>query len=477
MRSALIASVLLATLPAHADDNNKPLHPGDIGRAFVSPFDEVFKRMREQKAAEKPKDPDEHTAADVANAPLPGKESGRVDRGEHDSTMRNIGQGMLFLPKLLLEVTFAPVRASLWTYEHYSLGDRFKRVAFDKTNTYGVTPWLFVDTTYGGVTLGGRFVHRNLFGAREKFALRAGFGGKFSEVVEGDFKTGQRLGPGTSLELHGEYDSRPHDPFYGIGNENDAMQVRFRQQIKRATTTLDLLAPDEKYFHLRMAGAITDLNYGVAEVGTPIDMVYDTGMLTGWTGTRNLYGELELRYDSRRVSATLESKGVLLDAFMGRVHQLEAGNDYLRYGGKAIRFQPLGSGRTLATRLHVEAVNGTPTDVAFSQLPQLGGTSLLRGYPSERFRDRTALAGSAEYLWDVSSFMLASVFVDAGRVYSGVRDIKFEDMRMGYGATLQLVDHRQFLAGISVASSIDGGLFLNLVLDPVYEPEPRVRQK
>ncbi|HEY5950843.1 MAG TPA: hypothetical protein VIV40_35365, partial [Kofleriaceae bacterium] len=84
---------------------------------------------------------------------------------------------------------------------------------------------------------------------------------------------------------------------------------------------------------------------------------------------------------------------------------------------------------------------------------------------------------SAEYIWDVSSFMLASMFVDVGRVYSDITEINGDDLRVGYGASLQLVDKRRFLAGVSVASSIDGGLFLNLVLDPVYEPEPRVRQK
>jgi len=136
-----------------------------------------------------------------------------------------------------------------------------------------------------------------------------------------------------------------------------------------------------------------------------------------------------------------------------------------------------GGGRSLATRLHFETVSGSLDDVAFTQLPQLGGKMLLRGYPADRFRDRVAIAGSTEYFWDVSSFLLASLFVDAGRVYSGLDELTFDDMRLGYGASLQLVDHRSFLAGVSVASSIDGGVFVNVVLDPIYEPEPRVRQK
>jgi hypothetical protein len=492
MKRALITSILCTAAPAHAQEAAvdavaaapaqppqpapaEPLHVKDVGIAFVAPFKTVIEKLREQDAAKKQRKPtDEVTALDVARAPLPGQESGRTDEGEKDSTLRNIGQGVLFVPRMVLETTFAPVRGGLWAYDRYSLGARMQRAAFDKTNTYGIYPTLVINSDYGA-TVGGRFVHRNVFGAREKFSLRGGLGGEFNEIVSGKFTTGDRLGKTASLELFGEYERRPRDPFYGIGNVSGAVETRHRQQLKRVTTTVDILSAAN--FHTRIAGALTDLDYGVADEGPAIDVMYDPSMLTGWSGTRNVYGELELRYDSRRVSSTLESKGILLDAFAGRVHQLEAGNDYWRYGGEAIHFLPLGVGRTLATRLHLESVTGGLDDVAFTQLPQLGGKALLRGYAADRFRDRTAAVASAEYMWDLSSFLLASVFVDAGRVYSDISAVNAEDLRVGYGASLQLVDKRSFLAGISAASSIDGGLFLNLVLDPVYEPEPRVKQK
>jgi hypothetical protein len=418
---------------------------------------------------------DEPTAADVADAPLPGQESGRTDRGDRDSALRNVAQGVLFVPKIAIEATFAPVRGGIWAYEHYSLGSRFQRATFDDTNTYGIAPTLHIDSTYGA-TFGARLVHRNVFGSHERFNLRGGFGGEFNEVVDTSLRSGELLSKTTWFEVRGEWERRPRDTFYGIGNNYGAAEGRHRQQIRRGTGTFDLLAATN--FHVLIAGAITDLNYAVSSDGPAIDMAYDPMQLTGWPGTRNLYGELELRYDSRRMTSTpVIQHGVLIDAFAGRIHQLEDGNNYWRYGGELIHFQPLGMGRTLASRLHLEGVTGGIDDVAFTQLPQLGGKSLLRGYPAERFRDRTAVAGSAEYLWDLSSFLLASVFVDAGRVYSGIDALGFHDLRLGYGAALQLVEQRRFVAGVSVASSIDGGVFVNLVLDPVYEPEPRVRQK
>lgn len=478
MKRALLASILFAAATAHADDAKpEPPKPAANVHQLVEVFDplsRISKAHRDQHADRKPAD--ERAADDVANAPLPGQESGRVDPGEHDSVLRDIGQAVLTVPRVAVETVFAPVRTGLWAYEHYDLGTRAKRIAFDHTNTYGVYPTVYINSDYGA-TFGGRFVHRNLFGAREHFAMRAAFGGEFNQLADAGFRSGDRFGNSAWLELRGEFEQRPHDPFYGIGNMNDVPSVHHRQQLERGTATLDLRADTNT--HVRFNGAITDLSYGVSDdMGLLITEAYGSEMLTGWTGTRNLYGELEVRYDTRRYAPTLEHDGTLLDAFGGRIYQLEdSGNNYYRYGGEAIHFVPLGIGRTLATRLHFEAVTGSYQDVAFTQLPELGGKFLLRGYPVERFRDRVALTGTSEYMWDLNEFLLASVFVDTGRVYSALDDINADNMRVGYGVSLQMMDRGKFFAGVSAASSIDGGLFLNLVLDPVYEPEPRVRQK
>ncbi len=417
---------------------------------------------------------DEPTAADVADAPLPGQESGRTDEGEHDSLLRDVGQGVLAVPRLAIETALAPVRGGLWAYERYDIGDRFHRALFDDTDTYGVLPTLYVDSEYGA-TIGARFIHRNLGGAHERLSVHAAFGGEFNERVATSVRTGDRLGGGAWLEVRSEVERRPKDAFYGIGNNDDAVEAHHRQSLQRASAMLDV--PTSNALHARMAAAVTDLHYDRSHEGPPIDMTYDPSMLTGWTGTRNLYGELEVRYDTRHYRHDLARDGVLLDVFGGRIHQLHAGHDYWRYGGEAIGFLPLATGRTLAARLHLESVTGSRPDVAFTQLPELGGKALLRGYPAERFRDRNAAVTSTEYFWDISKFVTASVFVDIGQVYASFDELGARSMRLGYGTSLQLLWHQKLVGAVSLASSIDGGAFVNLVLDPIYEPEPRVRQR
>lgn len=415
---------------------------------------------------------DEPSAADVQAAPLPGDESGRTDQPGGDSVLRDIGQGVLTVPRLVLVTAMAPVRTGIWVYDRYRLSDRFNQAFFDRTSTYGIYPTVAYESAYG-VNVGGRAVHRNMFGAREKLQLRGARGGQFRALVDGSLHSGTRFGSRVSLALRAEYERRPRDPWYGIGNMDGAPGTRYGEELKRVSSYVDVVVVDG--IVARTTGALTDRVYGPSPEGTPIDAVYDTSMLTGFSGVENLYGELELRWDRRGREATpgrhqIYDRGTMLSAFGGRVHQLQAGNDYWRYGGEAQGFIGLGVGpRSLMTRVHVEAVTGQESDVVFNQLPALGGSSLLRGYAPARFRDRAAVVGTAEYFWGLGQMFLASAFVDVGRVYPSLADFSRDNVRLGYGASLQLHGNRQFIAGVTVASSIDGGVFVNLNFDPSFD--------
>lgn len=423
---------------------------------------------------------DEPAAADVARAPLPGEESGRIDEPEGDSVWRDIGQGVLTPPRVAMEVAMAPVRASVWAFDRYQLIDRFKQVFFDDTGTYGLYPILVLDSTYGA-TIGGRFVHRNVFGEREKLWLRAGTGGQFRVQAEAGLASGLRFGERTQLDVLGEFERRPEDNFFGIGNTAEAMETHFRQEMLRARSSLDVRAVSS--LHVTASGALTDLEFEPSEHEPSIETVFNPMTLTGWTGVRNIYGELELRWDQRSYPAVLDRHGAYTSGgyfalFGGRIHQFEAGGDYWRYGGHAQKFWQIAKGpRVISTRFALDAVTGGYEEVAFMQLPQLGGRTLLRGYERERFRDRLAVVGSVEYTWDIGQLLMASLFTDVGRVYPSFSELHYKDMRVGYGVSLQLHRHHGFLGAVSLASSIDGGFFIDLIWDPVFDVEPRVEQR
>lgn len=406
-----------------------------------------------------------------------------MDEGSGDSAARKIGRGVLLVPKLAIEGTLAPIRGGVWVYERYHLYDRALRLLFNDDETIGVYPIAHLESQYGW-NVGARFVHRDLFGDREHLSLQAGTGGRFRQLTSARLRSGDRFGP-LELELGGEYERRPRDAFYGVGNDvmvGDAgVEARFRERLARVVMVGDLHVVGP--FHLRGSGSLADFEFGRSSTGAPIDELYAPDTLVGFEGIRQAYGELELRWDSRRPASVWEARSVratgwLLSGFAGRVTALDDSADYFRLGVDLQRFIPLGRGpRVLSLRLYGEEVTGDLDEVPFTQLPRLGGRTLLRGYALDQFRDRVAAMGSAEYSWDLSRNLSTSAFVDAGRVFPSLQALDVDGMRVGYGIAIEAHSERSFLLRASLASSIDGGVFLDIAFDPVFDQDLRVERR
>lgn len=432
-----------------------------------------------------------------AAEPLPGHESGRTDAADDgDSTLRKIGRGTLFLPRVAFDTALQPVRAGLWAWDRYRLEDLYYRIFFNDARTVGITPTVGYDYGYGvdGIYGGARFVARDLFGEREHLLLEAATGMQYRQHYTGELRSGDRFGKRLALTLDGGFEQRPEDPFYGIGNgdlvatpampidprvDSTAVLARYRQQRFRFA----LLADSQvwRQLHVRGGAALTDVAFRPSDIGMPIDTVYDTRGLVGWGGVTEGYGEVELRWDSRGRTSVYEPRSVyahgsLVSVFGGRDHNWGAA-DFWRYGFDLQHFFRIGEGpRVLITRLHNEAVTGSRDDVPFTELPRLGGQTYLRGYALDRFRDRFASFGSLEYEWDLAYAMSASLFVDAGRVYEQPGDA-FGQLRVGYGFGLEAHSANSFVLQASLASSIDGGVMFNLAFNPMLNLEERVRRR
>jgi hypothetical protein len=417
------------------------------------------------------------TAADVAGAPLPGDESGRVDRIDPgDGAGRHLGRGILFLPRAVFVVVFSPFRGAVWALERYQLQERTKQIFFNDEGTIGLYPTARIESGFG-LNVGGRFVNRDLAGEDEKLSLAAGIGGRYSQIYHASLGSGRRLGERVSLQIDGEYEQRPKDRFYGVGNLDDAELARFRQRIARVAAVLDVRTVGP--LRALVSAAIKDVEFDRSETGEPIDELYPAEALVGFEGIRHAYSELEVRWDTRRPATpwqpqVIHSAGWLAAAFAGRARALDGGASFWRLGADLQHFVAVGEGpRVLAARLHVEAVDEARDEVAFTELPRLGGKTYLRGYPADRFRDRVATVASVEYRWDLTRILGASLFVDAGRVSGGAPDLDPDELRVGYGVAVEGHTDRSFLVRAMLASSIDGGIFLDIAFDPVFDLEAR----
>lgn len=469
--------VASATVPRPAGPDARPAAPGETGASR------------------------ELTWADVAGAPVPGAESGRLDPPDGDSIWRLGLRGILFVPKVAADAVLSPARLTAWAYDRYHLDELYYRVFFNDARTIGLVPTAAYDSGFG-ISAGARFVDRDLAGAHEHLAVEARAGGRYLQAYKAALRSGDRLGNHLALELDGQYELRPKDVFWGIGNHDDsarpaapvdprtdpaALDTRYRERIARVAGVIDARLVDD--LHLRSSTELADRTFAASAASdltagsVPIDAVYDPMALVGFGGVRTLYSELELRFDDRGRAtyfepAALYSAGSLAAVFAGRTHRLDHAPDYWRYGIDLQHFFRLTDGpRVLALRLRGEGVSGTLAEVPFTELPQLGGPDDLRGYPIDRFRDRVLAVGSAEYEWDLSGLLMASVFVDAGRVYDSLDALELRHLRVGYGVALQ--GHTEYAFGFrgSLSSSVDGGLFLDLSFNQVFVLDERVRRR
>lgn len=433
--------------------------------------------------------------ADVAraeSAPPPGAESGRVDE-PHDSEtpMRAAGRVVLAVPRTVFELAMQPIRWGLMANERYRVIPRLRRFFVSESGDLGVFPVLRYDTSLG--FLGGAQMQARLT-PDDHLAAFAGIGAarrRFSS----SYRATNRLDGHLALGGVAEYDLRPEGRFYGVGNgdvvESSAMPIDataggvaaetfYNDRLARVAAIADVDVGHAA--HVAIGGALSDRRREVSDRGRAIIDVFMPSSLVAFDGYRAAYGELELRLDTRAAGQPwlprdVHTHGSLLLVYGGRA-TLDPGSGYWRYGLDAQQFLYLGSGpRVLFARLRADAVTAGRDEVPFTELPVIGGATTLRGYHSDRFRDRIAAVGSLEYQWDLARYLYASLFVDVGRVYGGLDELSLGGLRAGYGVAFEAHTDNTFVTRVSIASSVDGGAFFNLYFHPVSNLYPRVRRR
>jgi hypothetical protein len=426
---------------------------------------------------------------DWSDAPPADQASGiaREEAPPASERARSVTRAVLFVPRMLVWTAAQPIRGGAYVYERYNLPGVFRRTFFSVDEKFGIYPTGQWTSGFGG-TLGGRLVHRDLFGADERLKLRAGWGGQYRYMVGGNLRSGRRLGR-VALEVDAGFERRPNERFFGIGNANRtevidmpyepsvAVDTRFREDLARVLGRADFTLG--RGVALRLTGAWTTRT--LAGTGAPdsIEHAYMTEQLVGWPRVETLRGEVELVYDSRRPTSRYQSAVLDATGWYASVHGGAAtgvDGDPARYGsagGEVQRLFDLYRGsRILAVRLLADTVIGGP--VPFLDLPRLGGNDLLRGYPWWRFRDRAIGLAAVEYSWDLGNFMAAYTFVDVGRAYPSLAAIDASELRVGFGGGIQLHTMQSYLGRVQLAASRDGDVFFEVVLSPQFARRERV---
>jgi hypothetical protein len=90
-------------------------------------------------------------------------------------------------------------------------------------------------------------------------------------------------------------------------------------------------------------------------------------------------------------------------------------------------------------------------DVPFYLQPTLGGSRVLRGFVTDRFRDRNLIAFQAEYGWDIWPFLGAVLFYESGAVAHDREELTLKNLKRDYGIGFRLGSARTIALRTDVA--------------------------
>lgn len=442
-------------------------------------------------------------AADVAHAPRPGAESGRTDEIDSgDGALRYVGRGLLWIPRIPMELIVQPVRGALYVQDRYHAVSVVTGWFTTEDKKIAIFPTALVETGFG-LNVGARAQFKDLFGAGERIGLRAGTGGEFKTVAEAKVSLGDKKSSPVAGGIRARYEKRNRDRFYGYGNgdvieapgtlidpttSDDAIGTVYELATSRIAPYLKARSGD---FSVTATANLIRDRVSSAEMTAdgnlirerPIGSFYDTALLPGFGTRDSTYSELEVAWDTRGQAHKYDAQGMrgsggLISAFGGLHDNLDDDVRFFRGGIDLQGYIPLTRGpRALELRAYAEAVSGSRDEVPFLELPTLGGLQRLRGYDRNRFRDRVAAVAQAGYLFSLSRALAASVFVDVGRVYAGLDELTWRDQRVGFGGALEIYNAKNMVIRAELAGSVDGSMYLYISLDPAFDSRARTERR
>lgn len=361
-------------------------------------------------------------------------------------------RAVFFIPSMTLKAVFWPIQKGLRFAERHALLDRVSDVLYNDARNAGVVP-VFSFLSKLGPSGGVKVFDNDLGGYGERGSISAAVGGRYAQAYQLAFDADRVLGSRFWVKSVARFETLPRLLFYGLGDAPEraygnsldpraaAVETRFRQTrmlaLAGAGYTIGRpggmikLGGTAILNNRELAGASADdLNKG----DRSLTSVYDTSKLPGFDdGSRTLELDANVVVDTRDNEGSTSS-GAYLEMFGGGLvpqHEYR----FAHYGAELTGYINLyRHTRVLVLRVTHEAVVGKDDEIPFAELPRLGGPRRLRGFPLDRFRDKSTAVATAEYHYPIHEYIAGSLFLDAGRAAPNYGDlVKFDKWHLGGG--------------------------------------------
>ncbi len=361
--------------------------------------------------------------------------------------LRRIGHGI----GIAVRVFLVPFRGVVQLEARWHLLSKL-RILVNKDNTLGLVPTAAFQSAFG-LNLGARAFLDNYYGAGEHVAVSANTGGSVVQAYQLDAELPHLGDAPIFLRTTIGYEENNNLFFAGIGNPaantanamlpvtETATPTRFSQ--RRFLTVLTagfVLHARGMRVQIGGSGIYNDRSFGPAGNSSSdpsIEAGYDTSTLRGFDrGFKNLELTGGFEVDTRDHGGATTSGGVYR-GFAGGGSLVDAAR-YGHYGAEVAYYvSPFWVRRTFVARVALDGVLDTNNDIPFTEMPRLGGPGLLRGYRTDRFRDKLATTTTLEYHWPIHELITGELFVEAakvGRTYDALLGAGLRDhWHVGYG--------------------------------------------
>jgi outer membrane protein assembly factor BamA len=160
-----------------------------------------------------------------------------------------------------------------------------------------------------------------------------------------------------------------------------------------------------------------------------------------------------------RTSPEYTRRGTLARLELSDYRQLNEGNlGFRRVDLNVQQFVPLLRENWVVALRALASTTSTSdgNEVPYFLMPDLGGSSTLRGYSTWQFRDRNRLLLTGEWRWTAGPFVDMALFIDSGMVAPRPQDLNWRDMKQSYGVGLTLHTFTSTVTRLELARTADG---------------------
>jgi len=290
----------------------------------------------------------------------------------------------------------------------------------------------------GGVTLGAGY--RKYYGDNTSWYAQGLYSFSNYKLIEGGTDSNDHFNKRLSFGTKLGWRDATQVPFYGLGmkgEKDDRTNFRFNQTYADGHVSFR----PKRWAVLRGISGYESWTTKKGQGGFPsIETQHTPATAPGLGADLNfIHSQASAGIDWRSAPGYTR-RGGLYEVTLHDYHNLSGGiYSFQKATGEVIQHLPLYRETwVLAGRARVDTLLNDNDPVPFYLLPKLGGGSDLRGYGTDRFRDRHSMLMNAEVRWIPSLAVDMAFFYDAGKVTSRRNDLSFKGLKSDVGVGVRI---------------------------------------